>query len=1285
MTRIFIEGYELDLTEGLSNQITYAIDDLQNLDSKSTSFTKTIVLPGTGNNNKLLGNIFEFNNANFFDESAKNVLANYNAAVKANARIEVDGLEIMKGTLRLLEIIHTEGNIEYEVAIFGELSGFIGALGNLKLEELDFSGYNHTYNVSNITASWESSGSRGTNNTTSYGSGYYYPLIDYGADSTNKIDFKLNAFRPSFFVKEYIDKMFELSNYTYDSAFFNSAFFKTLLIPNNQKEFSKKSSTAFKVLNEGDLYTNEFGGNVPIGFSTTTTLGNFNVNGTYDLFTYNTSTVLTGSLNLTLKGSIVYGTPIGIVSFKVLKNGVVIHTQNTNQTTFDLSIVINEISFNLNDTLQIAWSGPYREDTYFTELTIDSGSITINSVAIYVPFNHDDPITVNDTIPKGIFLKDFFTSIMKMFNLVVYEDKYQSNKLLIEPYYNFFTGEQIDWSNKLDRSKPIKIKPMSELAYRYYKLKYKEDNDFYNENYRKAFNEGYADRIYDTNYDFNKDSQDVSIIFAPSVLYKATGTDKTYPAIYKKSNNNAAEDRMDSIIRIGMVKKKTGVANWRIQKQDGSGNWSGVLNAYGYFGHLDDPTTPAIDINFGAPLEIYFTNSSYPSDNLFNTYYSGYMAEITDKDSRLITGMFYLNDLDIYNLDFKKFIYLDGGVYKISRIIDYEAGKNTPTKVELLRVIYKSSSMVDTEPNWQTLGVNTCVSCNNYVVYQDTNPYSSSYNNYQVNGVNIGSTPPTFGSCSTSPTWTSQSYNTCSSCGTYLVYRNTNTCSSTYNNYQVNGIDVGAIAPASGDCDIVPNFVSQEYNTCVDCNNYLVYRDTKPCSPTFNNYRVNGVNVGNTAPTNGNCSTTATWTSQEYNTCVDCTNYLVYRDTNACSATYNNYRVNNVNVGNTAPINGNCSTSARWVRDGEDFCLDCVAYQPQIDNNPCSATYNDTRNLSLGASSPCNYDETWTSQGYNTCVNCINYLVYRNTNPCSATYNDYRVNNINVGVTAPTNGNCSTTANWTSQAYNTCVNCVTYLVYRDTNPCSATYNNYRVNNVNVGNTAPTNGACNTNAVYNSNVGLLYICSNGSVLSYAVNANTNPCFTGNQFFANGNTYASNPSNSYPNTIQNWVANGARYCSGLDLYEPQIQTNECAVNYNGVRDQLIESNSPTCAESYTMSNCLGGGATTYSATYPIGSFSVGERVTSSGVTYVITGTYTPFAGIVITSTGQTGCPEYTQFTDLCTSNSYYILGTGYSSVGTSSDVPDACLQPTGTTSSPSGTQIYNFTSNPSCECV
>ena len=54
MTRIFIENNELDLTQGLSNQLTYAIDDINNLDSKSTAFSKTIILPGTTKNNTLV-------------------------------------------------------------------------------------------------------------------------------------------------------------------------------------------------------------------------------------------------------------------------------------------------------------------------------------------------------------------------------------------------------------------------------------------------------------------------------------------------------------------------------------------------------------------------------------------------------------------------------------------------------------------------------------------------------------------------------------------------------------------------------------------------------------------------------------------------------------------------------------------------------------------------------------------------------------------------------------------------------------------------------------------------------------------------------------------------------------------------------------------------------------------------------------------------------------------------------------------------------------------------------
>ena len=47
-----------------------------------------------------------------------------------------------------------------------------------------------------------------------------------------------------------------------------------------------------------------------------------------------------------------------------------------------------------------------------------------------------------------------------------------------------------------------------------------------------------------------------------------------------------------------------------------------------------------------------------------------------------------LTEIDIFNLDFSKFIYVDGGLYRLSRLVDWTAGSEEAVKIELLRVIY---------------------------------------------------------------------------------------------------------------------------------------------------------------------------------------------------------------------------------------------------------------------------------------------------------------------------------------------------------------------------------------------------------------------------------------------------------------------------------------------------------------------------------------------------------------------------------------------------------------------
>jgi len=679
MTRIFIEGYELDLTTGLSNQITYAIDDLQNLDSKSTSFTKTIILPGTANNNKLLGNIFEFNNANFDNPLDANVLANFNAARNAVARIEVNGLQIMKGVLRLLEIVHIDGAIEYECALFGELGGFINALGNSRIEDLNFSSYNHTYSYANIVSSWDTSGS----------TGYCYPLIDYGNVSTGtygvaKKDFQYTTFKPALFLREYITKIIANSGYSYECDFFDTTKFRNIVVPNNQKQLTKETNNVLALTKAINQVMNTGGTQDFVSYETKVgSLFTASVGDT--TFTYTGTPTLTTNLTIELFGDyILAARPLTIA---LLKNGVVIPLSSQTYNGTDLLYYNKTLSvqFATNDTLRVRTTCVLDggDEVNVSESTIN----VLNDIATTAPIELGDTMIINNTIPKGIFQKDFFISVLKMFNLLVTEDKNRTNHLIIEPYIDFWGGSILDWSDKMDRSKAIKIKPMSEINARYYNFKFKQDNDFYNEDYRKKFNEGYGDIIYDNGLEFAKDTESVEVIFASSPLFGTNTTDKVFPAIYKKSNENTKEDPMDHIVRIMQIKKVTSIASWNILNLATN---LGSNTAYLYAGHLNNPTTPTDDINYGAPKQLYFNLTSGDlSNNLFNTYYSSYLAEITDKDSRLLTAYFNLTDLDIFNLDFSKFIYIDGGLYRINKVIDYAPENNELTKVDLLRVIEK--------------------------------------------------------------------------------------------------------------------------------------------------------------------------------------------------------------------------------------------------------------------------------------------------------------------------------------------------------------------------------------------------------------------------------------------------------------------------------------------------------------------------------------------------------------------------------------------------------------------
>ena len=323
-------------------------------------------------------------------------------------------------------------------------------------------------------------------------------------------------------------------------------------------------------------------------------------------------------------------------------------------------------------------------------------------------------------LPKGILQKDFFMSICRMFNLYVYEDKLIDKHIIIEPFIDFYqigggfvklddfgnlllhgepgdnnglvlledpVSNAIDWTNKVDYSQPVSIKPMSELNARFYDFQYTEDDDYYNERYNKKYSESYGDRKEDTGFEFTKDRTNIDIIFSPSILVKRAGDDKLCASIFDRSDD--VEERRDSNIRIMQFQKITGVTQYHIKQiYPSNTNLGAQITTYGYAGHLDHPTLPTKDINFGVPKELLFSLSvQYPSANLFTSFWGDYLAEIIAKDSKLLTCYLYLDLQDIYSLDFAKLILIDGALWRLNKVNDFNPSVPKTTQVELLRVI----------------------------------------------------------------------------------------------------------------------------------------------------------------------------------------------------------------------------------------------------------------------------------------------------------------------------------------------------------------------------------------------------------------------------------------------------------------------------------------------------------------------------------------------------------------------------------------------------------------------
>ena len=361
------------------------------------------------------------------------------------------------------------------------------------------------------------------------------------------------------------------------------------------------------------------------------------------------------------------------------------------------------------------------------ELNLTSG-VFRNSVAnkSYVEGNLIDMFSA---IPKKIKQKDFFMSIVKMFNLFVQTNPNNEDQLIIETRNDFYNTDVNDWSQKLDNSQKLNFLPMGELDSSQYLYTYKPDKDYYNELYSKTWNEVYGERTKDIDNPFLNKEYKTEVIFSPTPSIGNGNSDMVLPSI-KKIDNNGLQTRTQSNMRIlyyGGLKNT--IFTW---VHASSLVADEVELQYPYCGHYDDPFTPTIDVNFGLTKEIYwddtFNTITWTNNNLYNIYYSQFIEEITDINSKIVKGYFYLTPTDIRNLSFKELYFFENQYFRLNKIENYNP-TNPVTKCEFL-LINENNSFIPTSE--EANGGVSALTINEGV------PRFSAGINRDVNGNNVG-------------------------------------------------------------------------------------------------------------------------------------------------------------------------------------------------------------------------------------------------------------------------------------------------------------------------------------------------------------------------------------------------------------------------------------------------------------------------------------------------------------------------------------------------------------------
>lgn len=531
--------FSLDLYNDVSIPLNFSIDDLFELGKRKTTFSKTIQIPGTKNNNIAFNHVYKINSEDLY------VPTKLSGVVILNS-----GIQVFSGSLSIDNItkVIRDGieEIEYNVTVFGNLVDIFDKLGNKTIKDLDFARYDHTFDIETILrssgTSWTVGGLQEINDNSTSPSTFIdnqtvsYSKVansigsySYGGYARVEINFSTAH---SFAIGDDVTLVSEnhlLSGeqtvvYIYGNNIVLNMLWSNLVTTSItnlvvQKRTWHSKGYYYPMIDSGSWMRECINGD--IAPSNTNTAGQLTQGKLYtvkylvpdddfsniakDPVTGSAMTVVEGCTFLAVQtGSYFPNTP---TTPTIWANGTILLTHDLEvngaklyykklfanhwfPTDFIPHIYVKEVWDKMMQLINYYYTGDALTNNLFTRLIMPvDQSFNIyefigQDASPYVNPLDAQYVYMNDWLPQ-MPLKDFMISILNLFNLVIIQDGEQENLIHLVSRSDFFNATEINLTP--DTSLPIEIKLSNTFLPKGYQIKYKDSEDFFNKDYNTDF------------------------------------------------------------------------------------------------------------------------------------------------------------------------------------------------------------------------------------------------------------------------------------------------------------------------------------------------------------------------------------------------------------------------------------------------------------------------------------------------------------------------------------------------------------------------------------------------------------------------------------------------------------------------------------------------------------------------------------------------------------------------------------------------------------------------------